>query len=788
MDVKTPAMPSTDPIATAKSHHFPGDDGLAYDSELAALMALAMALEAHKTSPANYLSTSLIFFALAMPAYAPQVDALLGSSDASAFSASIKALAGHRFEDAWNRYFRVSIDKLNLSATAGNRALSFTDNCRDWITAAGRQAKKMQRRNVTIADLLQAMREQPLGRFRDILDSIYVDMTDLYPEYERRILGVEIPPLEDKNIFQHFIHDRADRFDFMQFSQYATAIASFLTSPSTSGPISISIQAPWGAGKSSLMHQVRHLLDPLHAETPAGQPLLAGGVLQLLDRLAKVPSRPHLPVTENVHSQQERRWTIWFNAWKYESSEQVWAGLVDAIITQVSARLPLAEREMFLLRLNLARIDDGKVRQKLVDRAAGYWWAGARWIILTALFAPGALALASVGAYAIAGWTSSGVAAALAGWLAWSRKKVKSEPATFSLAEYVRVPDYGKSVGVVHQIHQDLLRIVALLPVRIDQNGNHLGTAPLVIFIDDLDRCAPNKVASIVEGINSFLAGDQQEFMFVIGMDPQLVAAALEHAHKDVKHYLPAYEQNAPLGWRFMDKFIQLAFTIPPRRTLAIQSFVRSLTQERIESLDSDGAAKPEVAIVASEPQDATRQDAIQAERAAQEIQRLASRKITNESEDVQAVTRGITAEFMFSPRDIKRILNFVRFVLLLRIGRVARGDRVPPRESYQRWIALCIRWPDLARWLQWAPGLMQPDMSIAGIDDLSAQRLHMLETAAGDHADLASWTTAAAERIGLPVSGVAWLSDAELHSFFAKEARRAPEQRLSHAAAIGFY
>jgi hypothetical protein len=42
-----------------------------------------------------------------------------------------------------------------------------------------------------------------------------------------------------------------------------------------------------------------------------------------------------------VKEEPERRLlTVWFNAWKYENTNQVWAGLGEAIIEQISGRLP----------------------------------------------------------------------------------------------------------------------------------------------------------------------------------------------------------------------------------------------------------------------------------------------------------------------------------------------------------------------------------------------------------------------------------------------------------------
>lgn len=64
-------------------------------------------------------------------------------------------------------------------------------------------------------------------------------------------------------------------------------------------------------------------------------------------------------------------------------------------------------------------------------------------------------------------------------------------------------------------------------------------------------------------------------------------------------------------------------------------------------------------------------------------VQDAVSKTVTNESEDVRTIMAGITKEFFFSPREIKRTLNFVRFVLLLRVGRLARGETVPSLELY---------------------------------------------------------------------------------------------------------
>ncbi len=49
--------------------------------------------------------------------------------------------------------------------------------------------------------------------------------------------------------------------DKLGYSIYAYAIARFISDTYTEPPIAISIQAPWGGGKTSLMRMVKAMLD-----------------------------------------------------------------------------------------------------------------------------------------------------------------------------------------------------------------------------------------------------------------------------------------------------------------------------------------------------------------------------------------------------------------------------------------------------------------------------------------------------------------------------------------------
>src|SRR5205085_5217297 len=130
--------------------------------------------------------------------------------------------------------------------------------------------------------------------------------------------------------------------DELGYDFYADAVVEFVLHPDTKPPLTIGIKAPWGAGKTSLMRLVRKRLDP----SPA-QPLdfrLPTERIDHRDVLRRIREPPDeapaklAPAVERdepaVDVSEGRRLTVWFNAWKYQSSEQVWAGLADAILTQ----------------------------------------------------------------------------------------------------------------------------------------------------------------------------------------------------------------------------------------------------------------------------------------------------------------------------------------------------------------------------------------------------------------------------------------------------------------------
>ena len=88
------------------------------------------------------------------------------------------------------------------------------------------------------------------------------------------------------------------------------------------------------------------------------------------------------------------------------------------------------------------------------------------------------------------------------------------------------------------------------------------GKPPLktVVFIDDLDRCPPDKVVDVLEGVKLILKDKQ--FVVFLAVDTRIVSKAIEHRYRDILET----NQNGSrgeLGMEYLAKIVQIPFLLP---------------------------------------------------------------------------------------------------------------------------------------------------------------------------------------------------------------------------------
>jgi len=105
--------------------------------------------------------------------------------------------------------------------------------------------------------------------------------------------------------------------------------------------------------------------------------------------------------------------------------------------------------------------------------------------------------------------------------------------------------DYESTYYNLHQILQDA---AADLGVKI------------VVFIDDLDRCLPEKAVQLLEGLKVLM--DLKNFVFVMGVAQEVIERGIRVRYRDL--YSAGPQDDLPnIEVQYLDKIIQFPFSLP---------------------------------------------------------------------------------------------------------------------------------------------------------------------------------------------------------------------------------
>ncbi|MFN7215600.1 SUMF1/EgtB/PvdO family nonheme iron enzyme [Microcystis sp.] len=343
------------------------------------------------------------------------------------------------------------------------------------------------------------------------------------------------------------VSDQATNNDALGFEPYVIAIAEFLLHEQTQPPLTLSVEGEWGSGKSSFMKMLE-------------------------EYLRKKGGR-----------------TVWFNAWRHDKAESVWAAFALSFIKQISTpknwrdlpRIILGYFKLQLLRFNLEKglFELIKALPLIIFVICasiaipfiliGYGVEGINeligattsqdvfWSKINSVFK---LLFTAVGLTLSGAGIFSGIKSLLRNF-----QRLLQNPKN-NLIKYIEAPDYKKQSAFVEEFHEDFAKIV----------DAYVGNDRVYVFIDDLDRCEHPKSADLMQAINLMIA-DDPSVVFILGMDREKVAASLAVKYENILKYLPSEtteidpdilarrsaNKGLAYGYTFIEKFVQLPFLVP---------------------------------------------------------------------------------------------------------------------------------------------------------------------------------------------------------------------------------
>jgi hypothetical protein len=308
--------------------------------------------------------------------------------------------------------------------------------------------------------------------------------------------------------------DTVGEVDQLGFVHYVEAFADLICSVHTQPPLTIGIFGSWGSGKSFLL---QHIERAIAARQAHARPV------------------PHVHVVR-------------FNAWEYSATEVMWPGLVRKILNKVDEDVPYTwPRKMWTrVKWNLPR----EVRRARPQLIALLLVATAAVIATEALSKTGLAAV--IGAAAAIGLGIGGVV------------KAANKPVAQWLTGVFADADYGRQLGHMEQIRHDL----ETLEARLHRGANAAGPVErrVLVLIDDLDRCEPAKAVEVLQAVNLLL--NFKSFVVCLGIDARVVTSAIE------AHYDGLLSKAGVSGYEYLDKIVQIPFTIPAPGEPELKAYV----------------------------------------------------------------------------------------------------------------------------------------------------------------------------------------------------------------------
>lgn len=381
-------------------------------------------------------------------------------------------------------------------------------------------------------------------------------------------VGGTVP--RNENISVQTLEDQATDKDKLGFDPYVKAVAEFLTSKDTKPPLVLSVEGEWGSGKTSFMRQLKKKLE-----------------------------------------EKGNQFTIWFNPWRHDKEEALWAAFALIFVQQLTRPLFPEQRILGRIKRFIKRFNWKEGWLDLAIKTATWtgllvllcilgWMAfssGDQWIenvyksISGKNFNPSDVIIET-------GIKTGGIAGLIA-LLFYSSGKIIpliEDPLKIDLRKYIASENYADHVSFVERFQKDFEEVLNI----------YAGNETVYVFIDDLDRCEVPKAADLMSAINLMLS-DNPQVVFVIGMDREKVAAGLAVKHEKILPYILAsntYNRSKisnreldglEFGYEFIEKFIQLPIKVPQPDAVQIENLLEGLSQDTSKNKAAPSQAQTQI-------------------------------------------------------------------------------------------------------------------------------------------------------------------------------------------------
>jgi formylglycine-generating enzyme required for sulfatase activity len=295
--------------------------------------------------------------------------------------------------------------------------------------------------------------------------------------------------------------------DNLDFAPYCNTLSRIIAHDGTKTPLTIGVFGGWGAGKTTLLRQVEARLKDDHV-------------------------------------------TVWFTAWKYDKEDALWRALLLRVVAAVRERLEARHARDEIgdeFKADLDALEETLYHaiQRVEKGGVEIDWVGA-----------GAGVLQTVVQGAMASIPGLNLLAKVVDELGKDAATAGPERVLDALKRAEKAI-YVAQVQSLEQFERELRAVIE----------KYVQPKRLVVFVDDLDRCLPEKAVDVLEAIKLFL--DVEGCVFVLGMARDIVARGIQIKYGELGQAID--------GDLYLEKIIQVPFDLPVLEPEDVSRYVAAL-------------------------------------------------------------------------------------------------------------------------------------------------------------------------------------------------------------------
>ncbi|WOO41345.1 KAP family P-loop NTPase fold protein [Rubellicoccus peritrichatus] len=326
--------------------------------------------------------------------------------------------------------------------------------------------------------------------------------------------------------------------DSLDRQKLVESLANMLSMEEQGTPLTLGLFGHWGSGKSTIMSllqkelsskETRHKYRREHSKNKPGFEFLFS----------------------------------WFNAWEYEHTDNIRAGLAQEVVNGLLSSGEYDETSRTLTgqidKTHKRTLQWRHLRQEHKDEFQLWLYkaVGALVVILSGLIGSffsellGA-GIVGLGAYFLIEFVKQG-------------KQLWDHPLATELATFFKLPSYRKELGQIPVIREQL---EGLCNIRLQSDGK---PKRLVVFVDDLDRCRVDTIAKAFDAIR--LIANINNVIVVVGIDERIAFKAMGQAYKDYADQEKGRSLE-DVARDYLGKIIQVPVRLETPSAIGLKSYV----------------------------------------------------------------------------------------------------------------------------------------------------------------------------------------------------------------------